>query len=134
MDLLRYDVTYYSKNNYVHIYRKIAKTSRTYIKMSLIKIRVIFEILLNSIVCFLQFSSSYIQIRVIIKVEVFPRLYGSCTQCMLQKHILIYSNQYIFLQPILSATTLKSIFHFRICIPTLDIRHIHMSDGSDMIS
>ena len=30
-----------------------------------------------------------------------------------------YSNQHIFLQLILSATTLKSIFHFRICIPNL---------------
>ena len=32
------------------VYRRIAKTSRTYIKMSSFKIRVIFEILLNSIV------------------------------------------------------------------------------------
>jgi hypothetical protein len=35
--------------------RRIAKTSRTYIKMSSFRIRVIFEIVLNSIVCFLQF-------------------------------------------------------------------------------
>ena len=40
------------------------------------KIRVVFEILLNSIVCFFAFSSSYIQVRVIIKVELFSRFYG----------------------------------------------------------
>ena len=32
-----------------------------------------------------------------------------------------YNAQYMFLQPTLSATTLKSNFHFRICIPNLDI-------------
>ena len=58
-------------------YRKIAKTSRTYIKMSTFQIRVIFEILLNSIVCFLQFSSGYIQVSVIIKVDLFSGFYGS---------------------------------------------------------
>ena len=36
-----------------------------------------FEILLNSIVCFLQFSSSYIQDGVIIKAVVFTQFYGS---------------------------------------------------------
>ena len=41
------------------------------------KIRVVFEILLNSIVCFFAFSSSYIRVRVIIKVEVFSRFYGT---------------------------------------------------------
>ena len=44
--------------------------------MSSLKIRVIFEILLNSIVCFLQFSSSYNQVRLIIKVDLFSRFYG----------------------------------------------------------
>ena len=58
------------------MYRRIAKTSRTYIKMSTFQIRVIFEILLNSIVCFLQFSSGYIQISVIIKVDLFSGFYG----------------------------------------------------------
>ena len=58
-------------------YRKIAKTSRTYIKMSTFQIRVIFEILLNSIVCFLQFSSGYIQVSVIIKVDLFSGFYGT---------------------------------------------------------
>ena len=43
------------------------------------KIRVIFEILLSSIVCFLQFSSCYIQVRVIIKVMVFLQFYGIYT-------------------------------------------------------
>ena len=64
----------YKKN---FIYRKIAKTSRTYIKMSTFQIRVIFEILLNSIVCFLQFSSGYIRVRVIIKVDLFSGFYGT---------------------------------------------------------
>ena len=41
------------------------------------KIRVVFEILLNSIVCFFAFSSSYIRVRGIIKVEVFSRFYGN---------------------------------------------------------
>ena len=57
-------------------YRKIAKTSRTYIKLSMFKIRVIFEILLNSIVCFLQFSSGHVRVRVIIKVDLFSGFYG----------------------------------------------------------
>jgi hypothetical protein len=35
-----------------------------------------------------------------------------------------YSDQYIFLHRILSETTLKSIFHFRICIPTYTYRSI----------
>ena len=46
------------------------KTSRRCIKMSMLMIRLIFEILLDSIVCFLQFSSSYFQVRSIIKVMV----------------------------------------------------------------
>ena len=46
------------------------------IKNSMLMIGVVFKILLNSIVCFLQFSSSYIQIWGIIKVEVFSRFYG----------------------------------------------------------
>ena len=58
-------------------YRKIAKTSPPYIKMSSFKIRVILEILLNSIVCFLQFSSGYIQVSVIIKVDLFSGFYGT---------------------------------------------------------
>ena len=62
----------------IYLYRKITKTSRTYIKMSSFKIRVIVEILLNSIVCFLQFSSTYIRVRLIIKVVVFSRFYGIC--------------------------------------------------------
>ena len=40
------------------------------------KIRVIFEILLNSIVCFFQFSSGYIRVRVVIKVDLFSGFYG----------------------------------------------------------
>ena len=40
------------------------------------KIRVVFEILLNSIVSFFAFSSSYIRVRGIIKVEVFSRFDG----------------------------------------------------------
>ena len=52
------------------------KTSQRCIKMSMLMTRLIFEILLNSIVCFLHFFSSYIQVRVIIKVGVFLRFYG----------------------------------------------------------
>ena len=40
-------------------------------------ISVVFKILLNSIVCFLHISSSYFQVRGIIKVEVFSRFYGT---------------------------------------------------------
>ena len=58
-------------------YRKITKKSPPYIKMSSFKIRVILEILLNSIVCFLQFSYFAIRDRLIIKVDLFSQFYGS---------------------------------------------------------
>ena len=78
-----YAISYYLLNQ-LHTYRKIAKTSRTYIEMSSFKIRVIFEILLNSIVCFLQFSSGYIRVRLIIKVDLFSRFYGIFEICTIQ--------------------------------------------------
>ena len=78
-------------------YRKIAKTSRPYIKMSTLKIWVIFEILLNSIVYFLQFSSGYIRVQVIIKVVVFSRFYSmsqfvntKCRLCRVQEPSIFY--------------------------------------------
>ena len=66
----------YGPDHLLFIYRRIAKTTRRCIKMSSILIRVIFEILLNIIVCFLHFSSSYIQVRVIFEFVVFTGLYG----------------------------------------------------------
>ena len=44
-----------SASNPEFVYRRIAKISRSYSKMSMLMIRVVFETLLNSIVCFLQF-------------------------------------------------------------------------------
>ena len=57
-------------------YRRIAKTSRPYIKMSMLMIRVVFETLLNSIVCFQPFQQCYTQVRVVIKFKLFSRFYG----------------------------------------------------------
>ena len=48
-------------------------------KLSMLMIQVVLEILLNSIVCFLQFSSSYIQIRGIIKVAILRYLLPFCS-------------------------------------------------------
>ena len=43
-----------------------------------------------------------------------------------------YNAQYMFLQPTLSATILKSIFHFRICIPTSVLEKIHYTQVANV--
>ena len=72
--------------------------------MSSFKIRVIFEILLNSIVCFLQFGSSYNQVRLKIKVDLFSRFYGNFRNVLIKWHLWIFQSW-------------STLVAFRICKP-----------------
>ena len=58
-------------------YRRIMKTTRRCIKNSILMISVIFKILQNSIVCFLDISLSYFRVQGLIKVVVFLRFYAT---------------------------------------------------------
>ena len=80
MDYLRYRVIFDTSATLADgVHQKLLNTVESRKQLGrCIKFSIKFpRVLLNSIVCFLQFSSSYIQIRGIIKVEVFPRLYGN---------------------------------------------------------
>ena len=59
-----------------YTYRIIAKTKRPCTNLPIFFISFILKSVLNSIVCFLHFSSPYTQVRLIHEVALFSRFYG----------------------------------------------------------